>query len=297
MPKRLATPEESFKMIADRSSLQSVIVIGTGRLGTALASALGACGVVVVSRAGRQTLAEGLPGPVTASASLVILAVADEGIVPLADRLAGSLSRFESEPVFLHCSGVLDGTALESLRRKGSPVGSCHPLQTFPDRVPRPTPFRGVTFGIEGDAAALAAGRELAARLDGRAVEIEPGTKSLYHLAAVLAGNGTVALIGAARDVMQAAGFDAAEALLALGPLVRASVEGALSSGPEPALSGPVSRGDRATLERHRAALRDWDPSRLELYEALVREQERLVSSSGPRTHPAKITSPTRETE
>ncbi|MEO6323862.1 MAG: DUF2520 domain-containing protein [Thermoanaerobaculia bacterium] len=265
-------------MIADGSPLERVVVLGKGRLGTALTSALMACEVAASARSGRQTLAEGLPADDADAASVVILAVADGAIQPLAESLARSLS-FGARAIVLHCSGVLDVSALESLHRQGCAVGSFHPLQTFPDKTERPAAFRGVTFGIEGDLEARAMARKLADRLEGFAVEIHPGTKALYHLAAVLAGNGAVGLIGAARDAMTAAGFERGQALAALGPLVLTSIEGALSRGPEAALSGPVSRGDDATLERHRAALRQWDPERLPLYEALVREQERLVAS------------------
>jgi predicted short-subunit dehydrogenase-like oxidoreductase (DUF2520 family) len=179
--------------------------------------------------------------------------------------------------VALHLSGARDRRELEPLRLLGVAAGSCHPLQTFPAR-PRPgNPFADIAFAIEGDPRALAAARRLARRLGGRSFPVEPRAKPLYHLAAALASNGAVGLVGAARDALTAAGIPRERALAALRPLVTAAVDASFSTSPEYALTGPVARGDEETLRRHRAALAAWDRDRLGLYESLVREQRRLV--------------------
>ena len=225
---------------------------------------------------------EALPG----DTRTLVVAVPDQAIGTVAERLAASGASLPR--IALHLSGALDASALETLRARGAAVGSCHPLQTFPDAEVPPDAFEGITFGLEGDAPAVAAGRALASVLGARSVAVPAGAKALWHLAAVLAGNGTIALVGAALDAMRAAGLGDEDALLALGPLARRSLEGALGVGPAAALTGPVARGDEATLERHRAAIAAWDPSRLALYEALVAEQRRLVA----RREAAKMPSP-----
>ncbi|MBK6404306.1 MAG: DUF2520 domain-containing protein [Holophagales bacterium] len=103
-----------------------------------------------------------------------------------------------------------------------------------------------------------------------------PGS-ALYHLAAALGANGLTGLVAASRDALVGAGLTPGDALGALGPLLRSALEEALRLGPEAALTGPVARGDEATLERHRRALLAWDAGRVALHEALLREQRRLV--------------------
>ncbi len=259
-------------MIAETSLDSPVAILGAGRLGRALARALGARGAEVTLLRGRE---EGRVPPVR----LLVLAVSDDALRAVAARIAGSLRG--AAPVALHLAGALDSSVLSPLRAAGCAAGSCHPLQTFPDAESSPEAFQDVTFGVEGDARAVEAAEALVRRLGARSVIVAPGKKTLWHLAAVLAGNGAVALVGAAVDAMRGAGLTERQALDALAPLARRSLEGALLRGPAAALSGPVARGDEETLAAHRGALDAWDPARRALYEALVAEQRRLVARNG----------------
>jgi predicted short-subunit dehydrogenase-like oxidoreductase (DUF2520 family) len=257
-------------MIADASLDSPIAVVGAGRLGRALARALAARGADVTLLRGHEEAR--LP-----PARLLVLAVADDAIRSVATRIAGSLG--DARPVALHLAGALDSSALSPLREAGCAAGSCHPLQTFPDADSPPEAFHGVTFGVEGDPRAVEAAEALVRRLGARSVVVAPGKKTLWHLAAVLAGNGAVALVAAAVDAMREAGLTERQALDAVAPLARRSLEGALARGPAAALSGPVARGDDATLDAHRGAIDAWDPARRALYEALVAEQRRLVAA------------------
>lgn len=269
-------------MIAKTTERKDVAVVGGGRLGSALAAALTAAGDAVRVLPGRAST-QSPPAPsVFEGLEILILAVPDDALGEVAAALAEPVS-LAARPVTLHLAGAVSSAILEPFSRRGLPVGSCHPLQTFPFGASAAS-FRGVTFGIEGDAEAVAASRSLAARLGGRATEIAAKDKPLYHVAAALAANGAVALVGAARDALAASGVPRDEAVAALAPLVLAAIGAALERGPEEALTGPVERGDRATLDRHRSALRRWDASRQALYEALVREQERLVAARRSKT-------------
>jgi predicted short-subunit dehydrogenase-like oxidoreductase (DUF2520 family) len=80
---------------------------------------------------------------------------------------------------------------------------------------------------------------------------------ALYHAAAVVASNHAIALWDAARWLMVRAGLPdqtAAEALLAL---CRSTLENAEQAGFAGALTGPVRRGDAATVARHLDELAD----------------------------------------
>jgi predicted short-subunit dehydrogenase-like oxidoreductase (DUF2520 family) len=81
-----------------------------------------------------------------------------------------------------------------------------------------------------------------------------------------MAGNAVIAAVDAAVQILASAGVSETEAIGALGPLCRASLENSLRAGPVSALTGPVARGDAATIRLHRAALRDEPAEVAELY-------------------------------
>ncbi len=254
-----------------------VAVVGRGRLGSALTSALASAGVIVRLVPGRSPAQE----PDLGSFGAIVLAVPDREVTPTAGTLLGRCGTASLDGrVVLHLSGSLGPEALEPASRVGAAVGGLHPLQTFPGGPDDPAGFRGALVALDGEETAIATGRELALRLGGVPFVLAPGARPLYHLSAVLASNAIVGLLGAARDAMVAAGLPPDRALDALAPLARAALEAALTLGPERALTGPVARRDEATLERHRTSLSAWDPARLALYEALVEEQRRLRRAS-----------------
>lgn len=265
-------------MLAKPHVLDRIVVLGRSRAGRALAGGLGPAGETALlpasapwDDAGRSRIAQ---------ATLLVLAVPDQHISSLADRLAPVLGRPGApRPAALHLSGARDDSELVSLARLGCPTASCHPVQTFGGRVA--TPLEGVVFGIQGSTDGREAARALVARLGGLAVEVSAADKPLWHLAAVLASGGLVGVLGAARDLLGLCGLPPAEALAALAPLSRAAIANALERGPEAALTGPVARRDEVTLAAHRRALAERDPDRSALWEALVAEQERLGRGGG----------------
>jgi predicted short-subunit dehydrogenase-like oxidoreductase (DUF2520 family) len=75
-------------------------------------------------------------------------------------------------------------------------------------------------------------------------------------------------MIDAAVQTMRKAGPTESTALLALAPIMRASLENALAIGPTQALTGPVQRGDLATIAAHLHALEHVAPAIQNLYRA-----------------------------
>jgi predicted short-subunit dehydrogenase-like oxidoreductase (DUF2520 family) len=96
-----------------------------------------------------------------------------------------------------------------------------------------------------------------------------------------MASNYVTALLAAAGELMEAAGVARGDALGALGPLVRASVENALRLGPAAALTGPIQRGDLATVAAHLAALPAARPSIQMLYRAAGLAALEIARGSG----------------
>jgi len=225
--------------------IRTAAVLGTGAVGSALLRELPKAGVHVIAKWSR---AQGQLPPLQ-RADAVFLAVPDGAI-------AGVAARLHSAPAQLvvHLAGALDLRALLPAKRRGS----MHPLRAFTGSED----FRGAAAGIAGsDAPARAQLADLARRLGMQPIRAER-SRALYHAAAVLAAGAQVALFAeAVRAFRKATGASEPAARAALLPLAL----GALRNG---AITGPVARGDTATIAAHRKALpRDLLP----LYDLLTK--------------------------
>jgi predicted short-subunit dehydrogenase-like oxidoreductase (DUF2520 family) len=148
---------------------------------------------------------------------------------------------------------------------------SLHPLMTV---TAAGATFAGATAAIAGSTdRALGLARSLAERLGMRSVEVADADRAAYHAAASIAANFVVTLEGAAERLAATAGVDRA----ALVPLVRAAVENWAELGAERALTGPIARGDAATVERQREAVAERCPEALELFDALAQATRDLA--------------------
>jgi predicted short-subunit dehydrogenase-like oxidoreductase (DUF2520 family) len=235
-----------------------VAIIGAGRMGRGLTLALQEAGV-------EATLLDRTRRPEdTLRAALVLIAVPDDGIGGVAEDLAGGHA-VDARHVVLHLSGLLDRHALRALSITGAALGSFHPLQSIADPSTATSRLRGAFAGLEGDDRALDAGERLARALGMHPVRLAPGAKAAYHAGAVIASNYVVVLASVAERLAREAGVPPAEARALYLPLMQGTVAN-LALGPAAALTGPVRRGDVATIRRHLAALAPGDRA---LYRAL----------------------------
>jgi predicted short-subunit dehydrogenase-like oxidoreductase (DUF2520 family) len=234
--------------------LDSIAIVGAGRLGTTLAAALGAPGPL-----GRGASARG--------ATTVLLCVPDAEIA----AAATAIDRGPPSPLVGHCSGA---TSLDVLAPHEA--FSLHPLMTVPAGA-RPEVLHGAGCAIDGSTPrALAVAEALATGLGMRPTRVAGEDRAAYHAAASIASNFLVTLEGAAERLAGTAGVD--RELLA--PLVRASVEDWVRLGAERALTGPIARGDEATIERQRAAVVERTPELLAAYDALVDATRALAAAA-----------------
>ena len=246
-------------------SPRRVGIVGAGRLGTALASALAEAGFEVHGPAGRGE-------PVGGDA--IVLCVPDAEIAAAAGAVAGHA------PLVGHTSGATPLTALEAAERAGAAVFGLHPLQTFAAGEQAPGRFAGVGCAVAGSTPeALAAARELAERVGMRPFELADEDRAAYHAAASIASNFLITVEAAAEEVAAGAGIERSEARGLLAPLVRSTVENWASLGPERALTGPVARGDEGTVERQRAAVAEAAPAVLTLFDELVARTRALAQA------------------
>ncbi len=235
-----------------------VAIIGAGRMGRGLSLALQEAGVET-ARLDRTRRPED-----TLRAALVLIAVPDDAIGGVATDLARGQAVGERH-VVLHLSGLLDRHALHALAVTGASLGSFHPLQSIADPSTASARLRGAFAGLEGDDRALDAGERLAGALGMRGVRLAPDAKAAYHAGAVIASNYVVVLASIAEGLARQAGVPPVEARALYLPLMRGTMAN-LALGPAAALTGPVRRGDAATVRRHLAALAPGDSA---LYRAL----------------------------
>jgi predicted short-subunit dehydrogenase-like oxidoreductase (DUF2520 family) len=237
-------------------------LVGRGRVGRSLARAA----------EGAELQATLLPGDAAGdlTGAAVLLCVPDDAITEAAARVA------EERPALVgHVSGASTLDALAAAADQGAATFSLHPLQTFPD---------GETT-VEGTPAAIAgSGRDsleyagaLARAFGMRPFEVPEESRAAYHAAAVMASNLLVALEESAAEVLERIGVEDARELLA--PIVLRTAANWAEGGPA-ALTGPIARGDRATLQGHRVALAERAPELVRLYDALVMRAEALAWES-----------------
>jgi predicted short-subunit dehydrogenase-like oxidoreductase (DUF2520 family) len=237
-------------------AVRRLAIVGRGRLGGALAVELAHAGYHVIGPLGR--------GADGAGADAVLLCVPDSEIAAAAALIA------PGRPVG-HCSGA---TGLGDLApHEGF---SMHPLMTV---IGPGASFAGAGAAVAGASGrALALASELARSLGMRPVEIGEQDRSAYHAAASVASNFLLTLEAAAERIALGAGVQR-ELLV---PLVRATVENWAALGPRSALTGPVARGDHATVARQRQAVAERAPELLELFDTLVRATESLAAAPAP---------------
>ena len=264
-------------------------IVGAGAAGTALGVALSRGGwpvLAVASRdAGRRarfmSLVPGArafaePGPLLDEVDVIVLAVPDDAIAPLAAGL-----RMYGGQAMVHTSGALDADVLEPARAAGTQVGSFHPLVAFADVELAVAALRGATVAVEGDDDLMPLLAEMAATIGANAVRLESGTKAAYHAAAMLAAGGFVALLEAIARLGSAAGLDEAGSLAVYGRLAEQTLANARALGVAAALTGPVVRGDAGTVGRHLEALARLAPDVLPLYRALAEREIAIAESRG----------------
>jgi len=264
--------------------------VGPGRLGSSLAAALAGAGFRVTHIVGRDgdaaaTLAA-LPGATGASAASLDQAAAEADVLfltvqdSLLAQVAASIP-WHAQHTAVHCSGAVSLDVLAPAAAEGASVGCLHPLQSFPSRTPDPARFQEITCGIDGDDRAVAFLTGVARRIGAHTVPLTGVDRALYHSAAVFASNDVVALMSFAARAWVLAGLPAEQARTALAPLLTGAANNIRDAELPKALTGPVARGDVATVERHLAALAA-DSQLLDIYRRLGAELLGVAAIADP---------------
>ena len=263
---------------AKRKLKPAVSIVGSGRLGTALAVALLHRGYAIRSVVARRvqsarkaaTLIEDKP-QVLAARDLVSLHATDVVLITVPDdqiaHVADQLSSLNFEATALHTSGALSSAVLAPLRKRGWHTGSVHPLVSVSDSGAE---LAGAFWSVEGDATALRVGKTIVRDLGGQSFSIRSEDKPLYHAAAVMVSGNVVALFDVALEMLMLCGLNRETARSILLPLIASTVQSLGHKDPAQALTGTFSRGDIETVKRHLASLKHSElKDALELYRLL----------------------------
>ncbi len=249
----------------------NVSIIGAGRLGTVLATALATRGYSIHSLVARRLqsarkaaafitpFVDEKPLAVAAKqirllpqADLFLISTPDDQIASVATQL--SKLRLETKPTALHTSGALSSDVLAPLREQGWSTGSVHPLLSISDPQ---TPISGGFWCVEGDRRATRIAKNIVRDLDGTSFSISSAEKPLYHAAAVMTSGNVVALFDIALEMLVQSGLTRKLARRILQPLLESTVRSLATKDPKQALTGTFSRGDVETVKRHLAALKE----------------------------------------
>ncbi len=264
-------------------------VIGAGRVGAVLASALRSAGHEIVSAAGESDASHGriadlLPGVpndkptvVARTCDVLLLTVPDDMLGNVVSMLSASGAIHEGQYV-VHTSGRHGLAVLEPAAAVGARPVAVHPAMTFTGTRVDLGRLAGCVFGVTADQPERAFAERLVADLGGRAMWVPEDRRTAYHAALAHGANHLVTLVTQALELLEAAGAD--NPADTLRPLLSAALDNALDQG-DSALTGPIVRGDVETVRGHLAEIARTAPHTLPSYVAMARDTLDRVVTDG----------------
>lgn len=259
------------------------VIVGGGRLGSALSWLARDLGVEVRAVWSRSQKPDAYGKELVVGSideirdfiggCIVWITVSDDAIADVAAELVEDLKPAD---IVIHASGSQSSAILKAAGVRG-PVGSIHPLLSVGEPRSAARAFSECAWTVEGDYAAIKFAHWLLGEIGVDPFVIQPEKKAIYHASAVASAGLLTALMDVAFELAREAGFDEFEARDLLLPLATSTLANLREMDPGEALTGPVARGDDATIERHLASMQTLSDSTREVYEVLTRRSRQLV--------------------
>lgn len=272
----------------------SLCLVGAGRAGTAVASALRAAGQSVAGVSSRTpasaaAAADRLGAPVVTLEELprcdvVLLGVPESALGPVAADVAAVIA---PGTVVWHLAGAAGIAPLEAVVAAGGRRCALHPVQAFPDVDAGLARLPGSAWGLTCDEGLEEWARAVAAEdLGGRVFALREEDRPVWHAAAVTAASGAIAIMSLGERLLASIGVEEAGAVL--GPLAGAAIANASARGATASLTGPAVRGEWATVRSHLRALEAAAPELAEPYREATRLILRVAEGAGTITPEAR---------
>jgi len=252
--------------------------VGAGRVAGALARGFSRAGIPVVAIASRSAVSAGAlaaavpgcravrePQEAVDGAELVFLTVPDDAIAQVV-----TAATWRAGVGVVHASGAAEVDVLTPAARHGALIGGFHPLQNFADPDVALAGLPGCVVAIEAEAPLAARLDALARALGMRSIRLPAGARALYHGAGSFAAPFITTLLHEAVRIWKGFGMSEADALAALVPLARGTLDSVARDGTVRGLAGPIARGDAGTVERHVAAFGALDERTLAFYREMA---------------------------
>ncbi|MFM7147095.1 MAG: Rossmann-like and DUF2520 domain-containing protein [Actinomycetales bacterium] len=256
-----------------------VSVIGAGRVGAVFGAALARSGhsvvaVTAISEMSRLRAQALLPNvPITdvptavQAADLVVLAVPDDVLAELVTGLAET-GLVRDGQFWCPPAGAPGIEVLAPFTQQGAIPLAIHPVMTFTGTSIDLARLADCPFGVTAPEGYRSVAEALVVEMGGEPIWVPEQARARYHAALALGANGLVTLVNAALDLLRESGV--ADARRLIEPLLQASLENALRLGDQ-ALTGPVARGDAATVAAHLETIAQVQLEVAQAYRAMAR--------------------------
>lgn len=187
-----------------------------------------------------------------AASDILFITTPDDAILQVWEAVAGESVQGK---IFCHFSGSLSSAVFSNGKERGVSICSIHPMYAFSSKFTSYEKLNQAIFTMEGDLAALAVVKPLFEGMGNHVCVIDQEKKGRYHAAASMVSNMMIGLYQMGIEMLADCGFSTEDARELIAPLVQGNIQTLLSSTPEQALTGPIERGDAATVTRHLALL------------------------------------------
>ncbi|MCH5251505.1 MAG: prephenate dehydrogenase/arogenate dehydrogenase family protein [Lachnospiraceae bacterium] len=183
-----------------------------------------------------------------AASDILFITTPDDCISEVWHRLAKESIQ---DKIICHFSGSLSSVVFSDMEQTGAFGCSIHPMYAFSSKFTSYEKLNQVLFTVEGHKQALAVIKPLLEKAGNRVCVIPPEKKVRYHAAASMVSNMMIGLYQLGLEMLMDCGFEAETAKTLIEPLVRGNLEAVLETSPEQALTGPIERNDKNTVEKH----------------------------------------------
>lgn len=262
-----------------------VAIIGIGQLGSALAQALYQSQYLIrvaidkdLSRTKR--VADLVEAEICSehiwdlkAVDILFICVPDDAIASVISSLKNQFEQKRISKYLFHCSGALTSAVFDPLKKFDVACASFHPIQTFAGRDDDWQKLLDIYYGLEGDLTAIDKASEIIKKFNSHSIIIPSQFKSLYHLACTMASNYLISLMVPVVEAFKKMNFSEQETFTILYPLLLTTISNLKEQGLDGALTGPISRGDAATLAKHLETL----AQNLPFYESLYKLHGRML--------------------